>query len=47
MKLNRKSLSGTKSSCQSSSSQSSSSGCGCGSKKGSVYEEDIDVELSE
>ncbi|MBO6289190.1 MAG: hypothetical protein J6N45_02565 [Alphaproteobacteria bacterium] len=46
MKLDKKSLSGTKSSCQSSSSQSSS-GCGCGSKKGSVYEEDIDVEISE
>ncbi|MEE6207871.1 MAG: hypothetical protein VZR95_07455 [Alphaproteobacteria bacterium] len=45
MKLNKKSLSGNKSSCQSSSSQSS--GCGCGTKKGSVYEEDIDVEISE
>lgn len=45
MKLNKKSLSGTKSSCQSSSTHQS--GCGCGSKKGSVYEEDIDVEVSE
>lgn len=46
MKLNKKSLSGSKSSCQSSSAQSGS-GCGCSTKKGSIYEEDIDVEISE
>ena len=44
MKLNKRSLSDKKSSCQSSSGVS---GCGCSSKKGSSFEEDIDVELSE
>lgn len=44
MKINKKSSSG-KPSCQTSSSHSTG-GCGC-SQKGSAYEEELDVEISE